>query len=128
MTTLTDRTFTFLPPVGSGSPGDFLILTPFGVFSELLPTLKGFNTNLSDWWRCKFDCEFNQASAGLGGDLAAQLTSYPSKVCEAFNSSVIVYRGAVPTPGCQVIVADAEGAKAVFADKMTFGKPTGDYA
>jgi hypothetical protein len=49
-------------------------------------------------------------------------------VFEEYNSSVITYAAALPTPGAQVLVADAEGAKYVFSNKRAFGKPVEDYA
>lgn len=48
-------------------------------------------------------------------------------VMEKFNSSVVLYTGALPTLGGQCVVADAEGAKAVFTNKRAFGKPIEDY-
>lgn len=46
---------------------------------------------------------------------------------ERYNSTVIFYRGVLPTPSGQCIVADAEAAKVVFTNKKDFGKPIEDY-
>ncbi|KAL8279097.1 hypothetical protein RQP46_008555 [Phenoliferia psychrophenolica] len=85
------------------SPGTFLLVRPFRIYSDMLPSRKGWNIGVMEAWAQKFD------------------------LMEKFNSSVVLYTGALPTLGGQCVVADAEGAKAVFTNKRAFGKPIEDY-
>lgn len=46
---------------------------------------------------------------------------------EKYNSTVVYYRGVLPVPSGQIILADAGAAKCVFTNKKAFGKPIEDY-
>lgn len=100
-------------------------MRPFRIYSEMLPARNGFNVSIIDAWIQKFDCASCNGMVGLAGRLKLMWFSFA--VMEKYNSTVVVFTGALPTLGGQCVVADAEGAKAVFTNKRQFGKPIEDY-
>ncbi|ORY74748.1 cytochrome P450 [Leucosporidium creatinivorum] len=82
-----------------------LLIRPFRLMSELIPNIRHINVGLMDQiWPSKFDL-FQEA-----------------------GSSVLVFSGLLPTPGLQGIVGDADAARALFNNKLAWGKPIQDYS
>ncbi|KAK4700935.1 hypothetical protein P7C70_g5303, partial [Phenoliferia sp. Uapishka_3] len=63
---------------------------------------------------------------GADDPVANDVESNTGTVQDEVNT-VVTFIGVLPQLGSQVVVADAEGAKAVFLNKRQFGKPIEDY-